>query len=333
MDAYSPWFNIVLNSMSHPYTMDGFWEACAAHGIVSKKVAVHRSPHTASPIGLCVDEAVKHGAPLVNVPYHAVLNAQTLRGDLLPRALPPLRKAVLFLTRRGRMGSVTAHSLWLACFLACYAADCAHTLHVATPSLRPLLNDTVYPPLPNLFLPANAASCPSLRDATPAALTAAESRVSAEVELAHALLRHYGKRRGLSPCLCPRREAVTLSYRTVMQRAVLLPWNCEPSAPGDLAELFESSPDLPLTPSLVPVIDMIRAAPSVAVAAGSTEEDSEAASGGGNCELLTCVQSDFVSPTSRRRVIVETAPLAARRVVVCAAKPIQPGEELLMEFE
>ncbi|KPI85209.1 hypothetical protein ABL78_5754 [Leptomonas seymouri] len=315
--------------------MDAFWDACTARGVVSKKLTVYRTPHTASPVGLRVAEAAKHGAPLINVPYHAALNAQTLRGDLLPRALPPLRKALLFLTRRGRIGSVTAHSLWLACFLACYGEECAYTQHALKSSLRPFLNDSVYPQLPNLFLTANASHCPSLRGMSAVELQEADCRVSKEMDLAHTMLRHYGKRRGIPSSLCPRRDLLVQSYRTVMQRAVLLPWNCEPSAPGDLAELMEASPDIPLIPSLVPVIDMIRPAHSAETAAGSKEksDSGEVPTSSGNCILLTCVQSDFVSPSSRRRVIVETVPLAARRIVVCATKPIKDGEELLMDFE
>ncbi|KPA73523.1 hypothetical protein ABB37_09835 [Leptomonas pyrrhocoris] len=315
--------------------MDVFWEACTAHGVVSKKLVVHRSPHSTSPVGLCAAEAVKHGAPLINVPYHAVLNAQTLRGDLLPRALPPLRKAALFLTRRGRLGLVTAHSLWLACFLACHAEECAHAQHARKSFLHPFLSNGVYPPLPNLFLTANASSCPGLRSVPAAELQEAERRVSGEMDLIHTMLRHYGKRRGVPAGLCPHREALVLSYRTVMQRAILLPLNCQPSSPDDLAELIESSPGIPLIPSLVPVIDMIRPAhPSKTAAEAKEDDESEAElTSSANCTLLTCVQSDFVSPSSRRRVIVETAPLAARRVVVCAAKAIKEGEELRMDFE
>lgn len=316
--------------------MNAFWEACTVHGVVSKPLTLHRVPHAASPVGLCAGEAIKHGAPVINVPYSAVLNGQTLRGDRLPPALPPLRKAVRFLTRRGRLGTVTAHSLWLASFLACHLEARASAAAAAT-SLDPLLSDGAYPPLPNLFTPANAASCVSLRELSATALRAAEDRVGEEVDLTHAMLRHYTKRRGVMPRLCPGRDALVLSYRTVMQRALLLPWNCEPSAPGDLAELIESSPELSLLPSLVPVIDMVRAAPATAARSAEQAFDEEggaqATADGGNCALLTCVQSDFVSSSSRRRVIVETTPLAARRVVVCATRPIKEGEELLMDFE
>jgi hypothetical protein len=315
--------------------MNVFWEACTAHGVVSKKLTVHRLPQSASPVGLCLGEAAKHGAPLITVPYHAVMNGQTLRGDLLPSTMPPLRKAVLFLTRRGRLGSVTAHSLWLACFFACHAAEHAHAQDSLQSSLHPLLNDTVYPPLPNLFLPANASSCPSLRTLRADELEEAEQRVDGEVDLTHAMLRHYVKRRGVSPRLCPHRDALALAYRTVMQRALLLPWNCEPSAPGDVSELMESSPDIPLLPSLVPVIDMIRSAPLAEAAehAVTVGEDEVQPRSKGNCALFTCVQSDFLSSSSRRRVIVETAPLAARRVVVCATRSLKEAEELLMDFE
>lgn len=322
-------------SKGSPSDLNFFWEACAVQGVVSKKLTMHRIPHSATPVGLCAGEAVPHGAPLITVPYQSVMNGQTLRGDMLPPALPPLRKAMRFLTRRGRLGPVTAHSLWLACFLACFHQSSAHTRGgiLASP-LQPFLSDAVYPSLPSLFSPTHASSCPSLRGVAEDELKAAAARVAGELELTHTMLRHYVKRCGHAPYLCPSIDALALAYRTVMQRALLLPWNCEPSAPDDLSELMESSPDLAVVPSLVPVIDMIRPAPptETRTSEGKSETEVEAVRSA-NCALFTCVQSDFLSPSSRRRVVMETSPLAARRVVVCAAKPIKEGEELLMDFE
>ncbi|CAG9576623.1 conserved hypothetical protein [Leishmania major strain Friedlin] len=311
-------------------SVDGFWAACSGCGVTSKRLSIHKTAVAASPIGLVAGEAVKHGSPLINVPYNSVFNGQTLRGDVLPRALPSLRKMLLFLTRRGRMGVVTAHSLWLACFVACYRQQCAVTNEAERWLLQPLLSSSVYPPLPNLFLERNKFACPSLRANSASELEVMERRVEDELDLTYSMLRHYMKRRGVSSKLRPSRDMLVQAHRTVMQRALLLPWNGEPSAPAELSELIETSTDLPLVPSLVPAIDLIRAAPLHSRA--EAEEDEEAQSSG-NCAIFTCVQSDFLSSSSRRRIIVETAPLAARRVVVCATKPLKEGTELLMEFE
>ncbi|KAG5499174.1 hypothetical protein JIQ42_03986 [Leishmania sp. Namibia] len=310
--------------------VDGFWAACGGCGVTSKRLSIRKTTAAASPISLVAGEAIKHGSPVVTVPYNSIFNGQTLRGDILPRALPPLRKMVLFLTRRGRMGTVTAHSLWLACFIACYRQQCAVTKAVGRWPLQPLLSSTVYPPLPNLFLDSNKFACPSLRGSSATELQVLERRVLKEVELTYSMLRHYMKRRGVPSKLRPSTDMLVQAHRTVMQRALLLPLNGEPSAPEELSELIATSPDLPLFPSLVPVIDLIRAAP---LDSRSEAEEGAAVQSSGNCAIFTCVQSDFLSPSSRRRVIAETAPLSARRVVVCATKPIEEGAELLMEFE
>ncbi|GET89665.1 hypothetical protein, conserved [Leishmania tarentolae] len=311
-------------------SVDSFWAACSGCGVTSKRLSIHKTAVEASPIGLVAGEEVKHGSPLINTPYNSVFNGQTLRGDVLPRALPSLRKMMLFLTRRGRMGAITAHSLWLACFVACYRQQCTVNNETQRWSLQPLLSSTVYPPLPNFFSENNKFACPSLRGSSAAELEVMERRVQDELDLTYSMLRHYVKRRCVSLKLLPSRDMLVQAHRTVMQRALLLPWNGEPSAPAELSELIETSPDIPILPSLVPAIDLIRAAPLDCRT--GTDDDAEAQSSS-NCTIFTCVQSDFLSSSSRRRVIVETAPLAARRVVVCATKPLKEGTELLMEFE
>ncbi|CAM45300.1 conserved hypothetical protein [Leishmania braziliensis MHOM/BR/75/M2904] len=309
---------------------DGFWAACGGCGVTSKKLSIHKTAAAASPIGLVTGEAVKNGSLLISVPYNSVFNGQTLRGDVLPRALPPLRKMILFLTRRGRMGAITAHSLWLACFVACYRQQCAVSNVAERWLLQQLLSDTVYPLLPNLFSERNKFTCPSLRGSSAAELQVMEMRVLDELDLTYSMLCHYMKRRGVSSKLRPSRDMLLQAHRTVMQRALLLPCNGVPSAPAVLSELIETSPDLALFPSLVPVIDLIRAAP---LNSRTEAEEGRAAESSGNCAIFTCVQSEFVSPSSRRRLIVETAPLATRRVVICATKSLKEGAELLMEFE
>lgn len=306
-----------------------FWDACVGCGVVSKRLALRTTPSAASPVGLVAGEAIPHGAPLISVPYNAVFNGQTLRGDTLPRALPPLRKMVAFLTRRNRMGTVTAHTLWLSCFLACYRQQCTVVKAPERRLLQPLLSGTVYPPLPSFFSASTHAACPSLRGCSAEELQEMDSRVQGELNLTYTMMRHYMKHRGVSPALRPSREMLVCAHRSVMQRAVLLPWNGAPSAPEELSELVARSPELPLLPSLVPVIDLIRATPSDSDAM----TEAEVADSHGNCAVYTCVQSDFLSSASRRRVVVETAPLAARRVVVCATKPLKEGEELLMDYE
>ncbi|KAK7198549.1 hypothetical protein NESM_000816600 [Novymonas esmeraldas] len=311
----------------------GFWAACSSCGVSSKVLSVHKTATAASPIGLVAGEAFKHGSPLITVPYNSVFNGQTLRGDTLPRALPPLQKLVRFLTRRGRMSTVSAHSLWLACFVACHRQQCS-VRHNAEQQqhLQALLSSTVYPPLPSFFSESTKVGCASLRGSSLAELQAVEKRVQNELELTYLMLRHYATRRGVSPALRPSKDMLVQAHRTVLQRALLLPWSGEPSAPAELSELIEASPHLPLLPSLVPVIDLIRAAPPDPRNSDADAAAADPPRSGGNCALFTCVQSDFVSPSSRRRVIVETAPLAARRVVVCATKALRKGDELLMEF-
>lgn len=302
-----------------------FWAFCSDCGVVSKRLAVNQFSNPASPIGITVCEAVKYGAPIITVPYNSSLNGQTLRGGVVPRSLPPIHKMVQFLCRRNRMGVLTAQCLWLAAFLACYRQQWKTIGEAEHYPLSPLFSRLTQPTLPSPFQPQNAAFCAALHEVHADELKQIEQRTVAEVDLTYYMLQYYTKRRGVAAKLRPSRENLMNCYQTVLYRSLLLPANGEPSAPAALSELVEASPDLPLLPSLVPVIDMIRAASCCEKVDGKKKEP--------NCTLYTCVESDFISESSRRRVIIETEPLSAHRVVVCATTNLQEGDELLLDFE
>lgn len=320
-----------------PAAIRRFWSFCARAGITSKRLSVRHQPATPCfPLSLGVEEEVVYGAPVISVPYLSVLNVETLRGDVVPRALPPFRSMRAFLTRRDRMDDTTAQSLWLAAFLATYARRVARTNSrggdTASLFFAPLLCEALLPALPSPFTPATAAVSPAVGAHQPAALQRWERLTEEQVRLTRYVVAYRARRHGIASVLVPTDEEVLLAHRTVMQRSVLLPLNGEPSAPAELAELIEAAPGLPLLPSLVPAIDLIR--PVCAATKGeapSAKEPGEELRGG-NCALYTCVHSDFVSSSSRRRVVLETAPLASRRVVVCATRNLKAGDELVMDY-
>lgn len=311
--------------------VERFWAFCAHAGMTSKRLSIQNTVSPCFPLRLCVEEKVKYGAPVVSVPYLAVLNVETIRGDMVPRSLPPFRKVHAFLTRRGRLDSTTAQSLWLAAFLSTYARQTALHRPDALPlALDAVLCDAIMPPLPSPFLPANAAASPAIGSQPPLVLQQWERRVEEEVQLMRYVTAFHARRSGVRSALVPTDDEMLLAYRTVLQRSVLLPAGCEPSAPAELAELIQATPELPVLPSLVPAVDLVRPASASAVAA---EDGAAGPAAEGNCTLYTCVHSDFVSSSSRRRAVMETLPLAARRVVICAAKDLNAGDELTMDFE
>ncbi|RNF26208.1 uncharacterized protein Tco025E_01516 [Trypanosoma conorhini] len=322
-----------------------YWAWCAQNGVVSKKLLLHRSVQGLMPqFSLCLNEPVRAGAVVATVPYLVTLNAQTIRGDMKPAAVPPVRAMCAFLARRRRMDVVTARALWLACCLACYRRLLlqGHALGNA-----PLFSRRLMPELPSPFTSAHIQAYPALAAALPEGVNdgAAEEsflsplrrQVEGQLRATHAALRFYQRRRSphLSQQLVPSFDELRMAYRTVLHRSLLLPVDCVPSSPGDLADLFSERPDLDLLPTLVPLVDVIR---SSAAARGSTEAAGRDACGGrddgtaANCALHTCTHADFLSSGSRRRVVFETEPLSSRCVVVCATRDLKEGEELLLDY-
>ncbi|KEG09296.1 hypothetical protein DQ04_05461010 [Trypanosoma grayi] len=314
-----------------------FWAWCTQSGVVSKKLSVRRGVHEAVPqLSLHMGEAVRAGAVVVSVPYLATLNAQTIRGGMRPAAVPSFRATCAFLTRRQRMDVATANSLWLASCLACYRRLLAqgHAMSIA-----PLLSPALMPALPSPFVAAHAGFYPAIAAALPSGqddavvasfLSTLGAQAEAQLQLTHAALQFYQHRRmsRVSPRLVPTLDELRMAHRAVLQRGVLLPFDCVPSSPGDLADLFEERPDLDLLPTFVPLIDIIRSPTALQTPKGEKVGDNTAA----NCTLHTCTQANFISLGSRRRVVVETAPLSSRRIVVCAASDLKEGEELLLDY-
>lgn len=273
-------------------TSDKFWSYCAGVGVVSKKLVLQKK--NATTISLVAGEAIKYGSPIISVPYTSVLNCQTVRGDCLPRGLPPATKMVKFLMRRNRMDFITAHSLWLASFVA--LSRCTG----GVPSkFAPLFADSLIPKLPSNPRPGI---------------------IDDHLHLIDAVLQFYFKRNRISRKKLPDPELLSNSYDIVRQRSLIIPLNGAPSAPDTLSDFLSMNTTLRVLPSLIPAIDLVRATPN----------NDEA---GDNCELYTCVESDFLSPSTRRRFVLEVAPFSSRRVVLCALKNLKEGDELFLGVE
>ncbi|AAZ10118.1 hypothetical protein, conserved [Trypanosoma brucei brucei TREU927] len=323
----------------------GFWEWCAQNGIVSKKLFIRQSMQGLMPLlSLHADQPIGAGDVVLSVPYLSTLNAQTVRGDLRPVAVPSIRVMCRFLQRRG-VDISTARALWLASCLACATRLVAQGHEVG---FAPLLSSSLLPKLPSPFVEAYVGGYPAISDALAgvadepvrrAYLKDFETQVRSQLRATHAILR-FNQRRHPSRIpltLLPTVDELCAAYRTVLQRSVMLPVDCVPSSPGDLADLLEEKQGIDVLPSLVPGIDIIRSPtgyPPVTSVAGNSSgtpiagDESNAA----NCSLHTCVQSDFISPGTRRRVLLETEPLSNRRVVVCSTKEIKVGEELFLSY-
>ncbi|EAN93105.1 hypothetical protein C3747_276g12 [Trypanosoma cruzi] len=326
-------------------TLADYWAWCAQNGVVSKKLFLRRSLHGLMPqFSLHVAESVRAGAVVATVPYLVTLNTQTIRGDMKPAAVPPVRAMCKFLTRRRRMDLVTARSLWLASCLACYRRLLAqgHSLSIA-----PLLSRLIMPELPSPFTSTHIRCYPAIVASLPEGVDVAAleesvfsslwKRVEGQLRVTHAALYFYHQRRvtHIPRHLVPSFDELSMAYRMVLHRSLLLPIDCVPSSPGDLADLFTEQPDLDLLPTLVPVVDVIRSsavARTLLEAKGGGVRGSQDDSTAANCALYTCTQSDFVSSGTRRRVVFETEPLSSRRVVVCATRDLKEGEELLLDY-
>lgn len=311
--------------------VENFWAYCTEAGVVSKQLTLKRTSYSTSPVVIAATEPIKYGSPIVTVPYSAVLNCQTIRGDLVPPSIPSYMKAQRFLTRRSRMDPITAQSLWLAAFLATHLRR-AQPPHSQDSSIRSYLSPIVYPPLPPLFTATAAPSCPSIGAQSTGQLRKWGRQVNGHIHLLHTLIQYHGKRRGIPAKASPSIDQMTQAYRIVMHRSMLLPMNCESSAPAELAEFLEDAPAIPLLPSLIPVIDLV-----LPVTRQENDSNAAATESGlaaiSNSSLFTCISSDFSSAATRRRIIIETTPLSSRRVMLCAATDLKAGDELKLEFE
>lgn len=226
-------------------------------------------------------------------------------------------------------------------------------------AIAPLMCSTLQYPLESPFLPSNAMHYPFLHGYSAAQLREASQRTDQHLQLLYRVTRYYAKRRGIPLEWVPRKPMLSAAYFTVLYRSMVLPINGTPSAPGDLSELLDAAaPDLPLLPSLIPVIELIRPISVMKRVLRSPPHDAgkqRAGAGSGvimnettkekkeeeveqeeipNCTLYTCQQSDFLSPTSRRRMVLAptSSVFSSRRVVVCAARDISAGEELTLGF-
>ncbi|CCW61038.1 unnamed protein product [Phytomonas sp. EM1] len=303
-----------------PVDVEKFWTYCAKVGVVSKKLSFRTSSPPWGPVSVFVDEPVAYGSPIVVVPYQAVLNCQTIRGNRVPWSLPTFYKMFQFLTRRGRMDSETAQCLWLASYLATH-----HKNMSSSKPLAPLLSFGLKTELSSLFTPEFATSCPFVVEARDdASLCRMDRLATFHVHLAHTMIQFHRRRKGISSAYEPTLHQLSLAYRTVIKHSLPLPINCEPSTPAELAEFMEATPDLTILPSLVPVVDLIRPVQN----ANNDSTGVEA-----NSAIFTCIQSDFESPVTRRRIVFETTPLSSRRVAVIATKNLKKDDEVILGIE
>ncbi|EPY26911.1 hypothetical protein AGDE_11030 [Angomonas deanei] len=281
--------------------VDNMLSLCEEAGIAVRNVTVKKDANQ-SPF-LCSSGTIRSGTPLISVPYPTVLNAQTIRGDSIPKGLPPVEKMVKFLTRRGRLDFITAQSLWLATFLA--ARKKCQTTSSAVGRPVSFVDENYYPDLKDSSLFSNTAQHSP----------ATERAMSSHVNVALSCVQFYAKRKHLSSVSVPSFKEMQCAYYSVVGRSLLLPLNGAPSAPEPLSSFLESRSDMVSVPSLIPLVDMLKP---------SSE---------GNCLLYTCAESTFLSPVSRRRVLMEVEPLTSRRVVVCASHDIPDGEVLTVGCE
>eukprot|EP00796_Vickermania_ingenoplastis_P008853 gene8853-6233_t len=329
---------------------------------------------------------IKYGSVIISVPYSRVVNGQNMRGGLVPSPVPPLKLMLWFLHRRN-VNMITGQSLWLAACVAGYKRGLLAVEREKTEqrsmspkgdtaiisvlsgekripwiSMAPLFSSTLHYDVESPFLPHNAVHYPTLSGFNRAELEELQGVSERQLEAVFKFMRRYAKRRGARLDSVPSRKELAGGYCTVLLRSMLLPVNGEPSAPGDLSELLESTPDLPVLPSLIPLVEHIRAVPAIR-ARGRGETDGLQGAGekhscfasdaaqdrpegrvapsnlehddpGPNCTLHTCHQSDFLSPNSRRRALLPafSSVCSARRVVVCAGRDIACGEELSLGF-
>lgn len=360
--------------------IDSFWAHCTKAGIVCKPLRIRKNlrncfsssgycrDHFLGPLSVIVEEPVRYGAPIISVPYESVLNVQNIRGGLVPRPVPPFSLFSRLLTRRYQeIHPLGAQGLWIAACIASYR----HSINrIATEikkkkdislissstgfsvppwysSMAPWCTDTFFYPLASpstsrgwRFYPGVRSLLENEKKKTSLLLPELHIQFQKYINLTFALMSCYSHKRRVPTQEVPDLPNLTLAYHTVLYRSMLLPINGEPSAPGDLNELMDAAPHLPLLTSLIPLIEHIRSIPvsnneaEIDGAGEDGEKDAEVQTEIPNCILYTCQQSEFLSPTSRRRAV--TAPtsslFSSRKVVVCAARDLKEGEELSLGF-
>eukprot|EP00796_Vickermania_ingenoplastis_P000416 gene416-222_t len=242
-----------------------FWSYCTKCGITCKQLALRRSARPGpARISLFADEKIKYGSVIISVPYSRVVNGQNMRGGLVPSPVPPLKLMLWFLHRRN-VNMITGQSLWLAACVAGYKRGLLAVEREKTEqrsmspkgdtaiisvlsgekripwiSMAPLFSSTLHYDVESPFF---ASQCRFNR----AELEELQGVSERQLEAVFKFMRRYAKRRGARLDSVPSRKELAGGYCTVLLRSMLLPVNGEPSAPGDLSELLESTPDLPST--------------------------------------------------------------------------------------
>lgn len=315
---------------------DKLWAYCVDRGIKCKQLLLSASSRATH--SLIIDEKVKYGTPLISVPYEAVVNAQNIRGGLVPRSVPPLKIFVKAMTRHRRMDTLTAHTYWLT---ACVAAAHRSAVSCDAQEFHPqsmeawIVSHPVFSRSSHFDLEKKHRAHKAFADHPSAeSLEEMQHSSSMNLEITSKIVAHFAQRQHLPTRLVPQHRELVAVYYALLERSILLPLNCELSSPGDLGDLLDSVPSLPLIPSLVPLVDLLRQAAVSPTAAKSSQDGTTESPQESNCTIHTCQESDFVSPSSRRRVLLPSTSsvFSSRRVVICAKRDIHKGEVLTLQF-
>lgn len=324
-----------VRQQSSASVVDRFWEWCAGAGISSKRLSI-RTVGSVCDRGLFLDESVKAGSVVASIPYKACINRELMgtRSVYLPSV--PLVATAL---RRTHLDAAAAEHLWLTAFVA--------TINAQTmfPQLQPFVD--MFPHTLTMELQRRAAR-EQLSPQERGELHEIESCAASNVQLIRAFVGRYarlahrcrggrvgqGHRHNASYGAVIRRclkdEArFAHAHDLVVSRAIDVPWGCRASSPRDLLSFLESDPSVKTIPTFVPLLDMVNAA-STHHASSSLPQFSPS-----NCEVLTCVASEFVHDGTRKKRKVFSSPatrLHRMRIVICATRDIAADEELLMDY-
>lgn len=160
--------------------------------------------------------------------------------------------------------------------------------------------------------------------------------------------RYYRKQRPQNPLRALAKDdalGVWMRYchDVVISRCVEIPVGCTKSVPDDLPTLLEKHPRMPVLPTLVPVLDMINAAsptPTEKMMRRGVEKHSDDSGevAVSNCTVYTCVarrdQDDSGGDnTPVKTRVVPGELLQRKRIVVCATRALEAGEELLLPYD
>lgn len=314
---------------------DKFWEWCAASGVTSKQLSI-RSVGSICDRGLFLEEHVKSGTVLASIPYKLCMNRELLGTN--SKFLPPAPLLGLAL-HKARLNPEGAEHLWLA-------------LYIATLRVQPKRESfgPYFDVLPNTLALelGRKATLESLAGSELNDFREIEAATRSHVSLAgrfasrYAALHRRRARRLPTPSKasdalptskeyhtfidCTSHANVAAAHDLVISRSFPLPWGCRESAPRDLATFLEETEDVETVPSLVPLLDLVNAAP---LSSSSPQE------GRSNCSIFTCTASQFLHEGTRKTRKVVSSPasrLGRKRVVLCASRDIAAGEELLMDY-